>query len=178
MTRPTWAGRLRGFHKVAGQRIIELLKKTPDPSKVRQLASAALGALRTTQEQLRRDADELHAQRGSLDADRRRVEQAEAELGVLREELESKFIELAKMMRDLDRQRSEVEALRTQLQDGQTAVAARPQGDCRLSTGSVQSAFDNRHSTLRSHLPKPAADKPSDELRKLRRDAKRRAIGV
>ncbi len=163
---------------MAGQRAIELLNKAPDPSRVRQLASAALEALRTTQEQLRRDVDELRAERGSLDADRRGVEQAETELGELREELESRFVELAKMMRDLDRQRSEVEASRAQLQDGQTAVAARSQGDCRLSNGSVQSTFDNRHSTLRSHLPKPAADKPSDEFRKLRRDAKRRAIGV
>lgn len=168
----------------------------PPPEGIHGLAQDALAAVSVAQEQLRRDADALQFERESLQRDRAELEQLETDLKSERQGLEHRELQLAARAEQLEAYaaeladtREDLMQMREQLALGQQEVAARRE-ELRahvgapprfpLRPGHAVAPIDVTVSlpTAGKGKPKPAAGQAAEQFRKLRRDAKRRAIGA
>ena len=206
----------------------------PDAGEVRRFAVEALRALKSAQEQLGRDSEELQLENARIDADRQQLarqqeefakrrqafeadvanleemaaelgqqrESIESQLGGQKEALESQRLELERRQQELEERSRQLEArdaelgelretliaMQTQLADDQKDVAAQRKALLRQLGGADQSGAmregwqDAQDPSAQDHVPQRHHPKPAaaaaDQFRKLRRDAKRKAIGV
>lgn len=207
----------------------------PDAGEVKRFAVEALRALKSAQEQLGRDAEELQLENDRIETDRQQLVRQQEELAERREDFEVDLVNLKEMAAELGQQRESIEsqfsgqkealesqqlelerrkqeleersrqieardaelgelretllAMQAQLADDQKEVAAQREALLRQLGDSDQSGpmREGRQNVQnppaqanvpQKHHPKPAAAAAADQFRKLRRDAKRKAIGV
>ncbi len=169
----------------------DVVLEAPNTGRIRELASTVLATLRAAQGQLQDESNELLTHRERLTADQAKIGRSQEELAQLHQDVESKFAELAVAGKKLNDLRAEVEAARKQLDverlalcgdrvrnsppevEAQEAEAPREEilGRC---DPAVPPTTDHPHEPV----PKPASSNAAQQFRKLRRDAKRKAIGV
>ncbi len=111
---------------------------------------------------------QLHDGQSALAVRSQQLDDYAAELAATRDALGTMQTQLSREQRDLATQRQEL----LQRLGSSTCSLPEPPNVEAVPDASEQSEV------LQSRLPKPAACRPSDQFRKMRRDTKRRAIGV
>lgn len=164
----------------------------PGASRVRDLAETVVETLRAAQGQIRAESAELNTQRVRLTRDREQLAKSQTDLTQVHKEVEAKFAELAQASNKLSQMRAEIESAREELDSERIALCGERVRQFSPGTETQEVAVpreqvlvneDRSAAQLSSHrsrepVPKPASSDAALQFRKLRRDAKRKAVGV
>ena len=169
-----------------------ILADAPSATRIRDLAGNVLETLRAAQGQIRTESSEVKTQRDLLAKEREQLEKSQAELAQVHKEVEAKFAELAQASDKLNKLRAEIESAREALDAERLALCGERVRQVSPGTDAQEVAVpreqvlvndDRAVAQLSSHrsrepVPKPASNDAALQFRKLRRDAKRKAVGV
>lgn len=164
----------------------------PGASRIRDLAGTVVETLRAAQGQIRAESADLRTQREQLTKEREQLLKSQADLTQVHKEVETKFAELAQASSNINQLRAEIESAREELDSERIALCGERVRQFSPGTETPEVAVsreqvlinnDRAAAQLSSHRsrepePKPASNDAALQFRKLRRDAKRKAVGV
>ena len=164
----------------------------PGTSRIRDLAGTVVETLRAAQGQIRAESADLQTQRDQLTKEREQLQRSQADLAQVHKEVEAKFAELALASNKINQLRAEIESAREELDSERIALCGErvrqfspgtETHEVAVSREQVLVNDDRAAAQLSTHrsrepVPKPASNDAALQFRKLRRDAKRKAVGV